>query len=375
MKVSFNPSFPKTSINKVSPKPVLKKVSKEVCLGVGAACLAGKVAVSMSKNELSDKNFELLLEKNHYKKDDSGDYKKVFSEEEQSQIWKAVDGHLNHKSLLIQKPVKPDEMEGFKEFLKLSGGKALKYSENYFDNLMIGYLNLKRGGIYDKHKNFVQQNPAHQDLVLKPLTNPLKIVECNMLMDYKTNGYKDLNEYLRAFEAKEVQSIPESISKKIDVISDYIETQKIDAPIKVYRTEGLDVLKNVKMSDGSTFDLRSLLNGFISCKDPAQKTAQLQKIKEFVLDNELQAHYPSFLSTSVDNNIFQGTIPGGKGLFWEIEVPKDTKGVYLESLNTEGRILCKENEFLIQKGANILIKSIDYDEKENQWKITGQILN
>lgn len=276
--------------------------------------------------------------------------------------------------MLIQKPVTKEEMDGFKEFLELANGKALKYTDKHFDNLMVGYLNLSRGKIFDKYKENVKKNSGYHDLVLNVATKPFNIVDSNYLMDYKMNGYKDLNQFMRLFETKEVQSIPEDITRKINVISSYLDTQTVETPFKVFRSESLNVLKNVKKSDGSTFDLKAMIEGLDFYKTPQDREKYIQKIKEFVLDNEIVAHYPAFVSTTVDEKMFEGTVPGEHNLRWEIDVPKGTKGVYLEPLNTNN-ILSKENEFLIQKNTDIVINSIDYDEKEKEWKISGKILN
>lgn len=375
MKVSFNNSQI-YHVKNLKPKAVSSPIKKAVVGSslVGAACLAGQAAVLMSKSKLSDNEFNSLLKKNNYVKTENNEYKKEFTDAEKSEIWKARDGHLNHKSMLIQKPVTKEEMDGFKEFLELSNGKALKYTDKYFDNLMVGYLNLKRGKIFDKYKENAQKNSGYHDLVLNVATKPFNIVDSNYLMDYKMNGYKDLNQFMRLFETKEVSSIPEDITKKINVISNYIDTQTVETPFKVYRFESLDVLKNVRKSDGSTFDFKAMIDGLDFYKTPQDREKYIQKIKEFVLDNEIVAHYPAFVSTTVDKNMFEGTVLGTHNLRWEIDVPKGTKGVYLEPLNNNN-ILSKENEFLIQKNTDVVINSIDYDEKEKEWKISGKILN
>lgn len=375
MKVSFN-SSQIYHVKNLKPKTVSSPIKKAVVGSslVGAACLAGQAAVLMSKTKLSDNEFNSLLQKHKYVKTENNGYKKEFTDSEKSEIWSSRDGHQNHKSTLIQKPVTKEEMDGFKEFLELSNGKALKYTDKHLDNLMVGYLNLKRGGIFNKYKENAENNSGYHDLFLNVATKPFNIVDSNYLMDYKMNGYKDLNQFLRLFETGEVESIPEDITKKINIISNYLDTQKVETPVKVYRSESLDVLKNVRKSDGSTFDLKEMIDGLDFYKTPQDREKYIQKIKEFVLDNEIVAHYPAFVSTTVDKNMFEGTVPGEHNLHWEIDIPKGTKGVYLEPLNSNN-ILSKENEFLIQKNTNIIINSIDYDEKEKHWIVSGKILN
>lgn len=342
-----------------------------------AAYFAGKIAVENSKNQrmskLTDSQFDTLLEQNNYKLTENGKYQKIYSDDERLKICTSRESNESHKSILIQQPISKDEMKGFKEFLELGNGKALKYKDKYFDNLMVGYLNLKRGAIFEKHKSLAENNDYYQDLVIAPLISSTDVVYTNYLFNYKSNDFKSVNDYLRALSNKTVSHIPEEINKEINVISQYIDTHKIQKPVKLFRTDSVDAFNNIKTEDGSVFDLGKVMKEVKNCKNPEEIAQKVNWVKEFVQDNKLTANFPGFLSTSLDKNI--GSFFDGKcDVDWQLEAKKGTKGVYLETLNVNG-CFTRENEFLLQKGSNISINSVDYDFDNKKWKVTGEVSN
>ena len=92
---------------------------------------------------------------------------------------------------------------------------------------------------------------------------------------------------------------------------------------------------------------------------------EINKVKEFIQNNELTTIQPSFMSTSsiekmsyIDN------------IMWEFEAEKNAKGIYLEGLNT-GNVSSRLSEVLLQKGTKI--KIIDAEIVDNKWKVRAKI--
>jgi len=59
-----------------------------------------------------------------------------------------------------------------------------------------------------------------------------------------------------------------------------------------------------------------------------------------------------------------------KTVLWDIDVPQGTKGVQIEPYNVERKA---EDEFLIQRGSKLAIKSARYDKTRKLWLISAII--
>ena len=368
----------------VSYKPInkgnFKSVPiKSVAIGAGlvsAACLAGQVAAQKSKGEnslqnkpLDDSDIRLLFEKHHYVKNDCGDYRKQLSPEEWKEIQKSNDMNVRHNEKLRYERLYRENISEFKDFLNLANGKAIPYVDKFFDNLVNVFISFRNSKIIDRHIKSTENNPAHQDLVLDVITRPTNVLVDSYLMNYKTDGYHEINDFLRCkHQGKDVCNAV--VENRIKVISDYLDTQEVKGPIKAYRTEGFSVLSKVKINDTQSVNLKAIMNQIDNTEDKTQKREKLLKLKEFVLDNEIKAHQPSFLSTSLREDLDK--FFGLKNVVWEFNIPKGTKGVYIEAMNSQG-IMAREDEFLIQKGSTITINSIDYDFEKNLWKLKADV--
>ena len=59
-----------------------------------------------------------------------------------------------------------------------------------------------------------------------------------------------------------------------------------------------------------------------------------------------------------------------KTVLWDIDVPQGTKGVQIEPYNVERKA---EDEFLIQRGSKLAIKSARYDKTRKLWLLSAII--
>ena len=107
--------------------------------------------------------------------------------------------------------------------------------------------------------------------------------------------------------------------------------------------------------------------------------SKINKIREFVLDNSLEAHEKGFMSTTMDKNIaldFASPKPSDvkktPKMLWILDTKPNTKGAYLDPLNLEGK--CSfEKEILLQKDTDIKIKDMAF--KDGIWLVKGEVSN
>ena len=76
---------------------------------------------------------------------------------------------------------------------------------------------------------------------------------------------------------------------------------------------------------------------------------------------------PYFISTAMDKPCAEGY---AKTVLWDIDVPQGTKGVQIEPYNVERKA---EDEFLIQRGSKLAIKSARYDKTRKLWLLSAII--
>ena len=109
----------------------------------------------------------------------------------------------------------------------------------------------------------------------------------------------------------------------------------------------------------------------------AEDPDKIAKVKEFIQDNELTLKIPAFMSTSLDKNAAYGfscQYSMKDKVIWEFDVKRGTKGSFIESLYANARFE-NQNEVLLQKGSNILIKEADYDAEKGVWIIKAEVSN
>ena len=315
-----------------------------------------------------NKKISTLFKENNYKKTDNGGYVKTLTPKEKKDMWTSFDAHKNDLQKLNERTITKDEVQAFDDFLNIADGKALKHSE-HFDNLLTSFLILKDNGLYPRFKELVQQNSAYMDLVLNYATSPAQISDVNYLNSYKRNPNSPVNEYLRYVETNPEKKIPAGIQEEIDILTKYIDTQTIKEPIKVFRTDTFHILSNVKTKNGTNINLAQIM------QDAEGNPKLVNEVREFVADNEISTKQAAFLSTSLNNNIadFFGFNNRDKNnIIWEMTVESGSKGVYLEAFNANN-VLSRENEFLLQRGANIKISDVVFDDKNGIWKIKANV--
>jgi hypothetical protein len=381
MKVSFpNNSFVKIPTKNIKPISAINS-SKEHCFTIStnpiksqvsfttASSLLGLAMVNSAKEkkEISDEHFNNLLKRNNIKKIDNDNYVKDYNNDETNEILNSQDWQKSSKNLLFTK-ISKDEITEFKNFLNLSNGKAIKFIDNNFDNLLVAFLNLKRSNLFEKHKELVNKNEGYQDIVINSAIIPMSTKENKALIDYKDEIYRYINNYLRNGSLHFLYDV----KGKSDLIKNCLDKHIVETPINVFRCESSRILEKVKKGE-DIVNLRATLIKIQDMNDSKERKEAIKELQEFILDNEIKAQSPCFMSTSLNSDI--KNLFGGKNrIMWELEIPKGTKGIYLEPINNNHN-LSRENEFLLQKDSSIVLKFIDFDEERKEWNIKGKVLN
>ena len=194
--------------------------------------------------------------------------------------------------------------------------------------------------------------------VITSIDNPPTGVTKNAMMDYKFSS-KYINSALTTL--KNGGEISPGIKQQIDNITAYIETQKLDKPITVYRDDGYILLTFVKLPDGNTL---------------ADKLQQIAKSKDInyihrATENLSAQTYPPIVQERFMSTTFVKDLHYQKQeIRWEFNLPLGTKGTFIESYN-ELKIHGNQVEYLLQRNSKIIIKNINY--LNGQWYIKADI--
>ena len=170
--------------------------------------------------------------------------------------------------------------------------------------------------------------------------------------------------YLRNLDIDDKEK-PE-VERFINKVSNYIDTQKIDEGTTLYRGERFYVLDNVKLSDGKTVNLAEMMKNAVESKNHDE----IKKVEKYIKDSNITATQPAFMSATINNN---NDFERKDWIYWTLTTEKNTKGVYLENLNTS--FYSFQDEVLLQKDSKIQIQDAKYDSNKNIWYLRGKISN
>ena len=173
------------------------------------------------------------------------------------------------------------------------------------------------------------------------------------------------------FDYKKGETLCE-ICDGINYLTDCIANYELKESITVYRGEGYHVLNSVNINiqvDGQTINksLGKLLEE-IKSYPKYKRDKYINAIKDYMSSHELSAEQERFMSTSA----LKSECSFGE-LNWEITLPKGTNALYLETSNLN-KAYAEQAEFLIQRGAKIIIDSIEFNENSNTWDCKCRVI-
>ena len=370
------------SINNIVPKPQYSFYEK---LKLGAISLIyGSVVKDAYVKLLNEEKFpqektndkitlseiKENLEENGFSKNIFGDYSKSFSKSEYDNL----QNRLGYDSRIIREyyynPMTKLDLSCLKDFIELGKEQGKKLFKEKFNDMFIAFNTVSKIFDYKTLRNCIMKNNSYYDLIKNIVENPVDKDILYSFDRYKNNMYTNINDALREKTRNKDYKIDSVVQNHIDNISNYIDTQNIKKPITVYRVEGLSILNHPLNQNGEKVNLANMIKEATQSK----KDEDIQKVREFVLNNELTATQSGFLSTSINKKISKQFLEKSENnILWHLKTKPNTKGVFIEGINYS--LGNYENEVLMQKNSQITIKDLKYNKKEHYWDIFGEISN
>ena len=164
-------------------------------------------------------------------------------------------------------------------------------------------------------------------------------------------------------------------AQHINDMTNYLNTQTINKHIKVYRGEQYNgSLSLLKFPNGMSVGQ--------AMENLIKKGASQQEIKSFVNKYLIGTKFKQerFMSTALNKQFCEdwaksnamghtGSNPYGS-VVWEIDVPGETKGAFVEDFNT---FYGEEYEVILQRESSLIIKGAYFDKAKNQWVIQAKV--
>lgn len=360
--IAIKSFFPKSKVTKpINLNPVLPAAL------MTTATASAIAAAAMIKKEVSVNDIEKKLTENGFVKDEYGEFSKTFSPEEANELSNKIGPHINEYRKIFKTPLQKETLILFKDFLNIDKEKGAKLLEKNFNKTLTTFLILGYNG---RLKSFIDKCKENKNYfgLIENIANCDIESHLKSIASYKTDTLCSINFVLRKQYADNTK-IPSHMQTEINNISNCINTQPIKNPIKLYRGEGYEVLSKVKLENGKTLDLAKLM---LKAKE-SNNPQKIKKVRELILNHEIKAFQPGFLSTSTNKRIGE-KFACSNCILWEITTKPKTKGVFVEGLNITG-YYSSEDEVLLQKGTTLKINDAKYDKETKNWIICAEASN
>lgn len=335
---------------------------------VSFATASAIASVTMVKPAVTRKDIEDKLVQHGFEKNEEGKFKKNISSKKEEELKQKMSFFVKNYKKYFEKPLQDYTIDWFKDFLNIDSNVGHKLLNKYFDNTFLTYMIL---GHNCRLKTFMEKCREDKNYfgLIENIANSDMENSIYSFASYKMDSSSDMNNELRKKAKNPEYEIPEHLKKDIDNFSSYIDTQVIKNPIKLYRSEGYEVLQAVKFGDGKIINLAKIMH---DANEKDKENELVNQIREFVQDNKLTAIQAGFMSTSMNQE--RGSDFFKKGFIWEITTAPNTKGVFVEGLNISSRYP-SEDEVLLQKGTTLTINDIKFDKKEKRWTVFATASN
>ena len=153
-----------------------------------------------------------------------------------------------------------------------------------------------------------------------------------------------------------LDSFRKMVQNAID-LKEFLETQSIPEAIEVHRHDSFSILKSIKIGDKTMAELM----------EEASVSGDYSKLVALLNQGGADVEFDNFVGTSMVNN--EPVHSEEPYVQWKINVPKGSKGAFLESMVKDN--LADEMEFLLQAGTKLKIKHAEY--KDGKWYIEADV--
>lgn len=265
----------------------------------------------------------------------------------------------------IQKPLSQEDIEIMLKLANICDGKHAKYFREHPMDLITSYQIL-RGSDLDVNIVKIMLNRfsnAEWDVVINTIKNKANGDILDSLCCYKDQSGK-INKALSALKLNKNAEVTNETKKIIDDLTAYIDTQKSNAPLNVFRYDNYAILDDVIIDGSKLSDIM----------EEVEKSGNQEKIKnciELIKKSNCTKTQERFISTSIAEP--PGIFKNKSDIVWELEVPSGTKGAYIETMNiSPNKMEEGQFEYLIQRNSNIEIKDAAF--VDGKWHLKGKII-
>ena len=136
---------------------------------------------------------------------------------------------------------------------------------------------------------------------------------------------------------------------------EFLDTQSIPTKMTVHRSDSYSVMENVNINGRSLSEIMQ----------DAVKNNNVDEVLKMLNDGEIDVKYNNFIGTSLRKIDWNDT-----QIQWEVNVPKGSKGAYIEEMTKEN--IPEEKEFLLQAGSTFKIKGAEF--KDGKWYIKADLV-
>ncbi len=365
-------------------------------VSAAAASAISAIAVANMSKTLSVKDVEKKLIEIGYTKDKNGVLNRKLTEEQKTKIEKDYaelyyrDGISKipmYKTIenFYETPIYPIEIKNYIQFIGMDKKQGMDVFKNNFEKSFKVFQNITQNGysyenlknnknIYQMVINYIKtedNDPVNTTITLEDYKYDCNGGVANYAQELLRTGKFEHEKFwldTGRLTKEQIEKLKQKTTEYANNLADIIDKQIVPEGLILYRGDGYKSLSEVKLDNGKSVDLGAMMN---AAKNSGNKN-EIDKIKEFVLDNEITAVQPGFLSTSVSKDGVQEFTGGG--ILWKLQPEPGTKGHYMEITNLTGSFP-KEQEILLQKGSKMKIQDINFDSKNGFWIINAKVSN
>lgn len=364
-------------VKKTAPKAVSSPIKNTGLMScAAAAAIIAANSVKPIQKEITVSDIELKLKNMGFVKDEYDDLSipKLSAEQENKinqKYGKSADSiKVKYKYAQLEK----EDLTNFKKFIDIDKNIGQKLYNDNFENLTTIFLILKGNRQLKEFISLCDSNKDYFKLLSNIIETPLDKDTMNSISAWKGNSNIGIAKEATHALRYNIKNPSKDAEKFINDLSCYINKQNVPESIPLYRKEGLEVLKSVKTSNGENINLAKMMDNV------ANNPEEFDKFREFILDNEITTTQPCFMATSISKDLVK-TFSGVEGpdkkpanVIWNFHVAPNTKGVYIEALNSSGSGFA-EKEVLVQKNTQIKIQDVKYNKYKDIWEFDAQISN
>lgn len=268
------------------------------------------------------------------------------------------------QKMMIERIYSNAERQGYKDFLDANLDVLMGFAQSYknidgklvslYEELSAEQLSIIKYAKEQLNKGLIEPKylEAIQDRI--NMSTPIEIykyVNCPEQLPDKVYSNKSEGLYWTREQClKEIENVK--------LLKEIIDKQTIPNAITVYRVQGYSVMGSIKFGDSNLADMMQ----------NAVKTGKTDELIKMIKEKNITVFHENHIGTSLTaQQIFSSEYP----IKWEINVPKNSKALFIESAVPSNAIY-SETEILLQMNSGF--KIIDLEYKNNTWYIKADLV-